>query len=81
MGYGKELNKSEIDQIILLRSEKYKISKISKLLNRSRCVVYNVLKNPKVYGKTKRSENKFKKRTSYFMKKQTQLKQQPSLME
>ncbi|CAK9809220.1 Transposable element Tc3 transposase [Anthophora quadrimaculata] len=53
MGRGKQLDKSEIDQILLLRSQNKTITKIEKLLNRSRHVVYNFLKSPKIYGKRK----------------------------
>lgn len=53
MGRGKQLNKSEIDRILLLRAQNQTITKIAKLLNRSRHVVYNFLKNPKIYGKKK----------------------------
>lgn len=53
MGRGKQLDKSEIDRILLLRSQNQTITKIAKLLSRSRHVVYNFLKNPKIYGKKK----------------------------
>lgn len=53
MRKAKVLDRSEIDRILLLSSEKYSITKIAKLVNRSRKVVRNLLKDPKNYGKKK----------------------------
>ena len=49
----KALDRSEIDRILILSSEKYSVTKIAKLVNRSRKVVRNLLKDPKNYGKKK----------------------------
>lgn len=53
MGRGKKLSDSEVATIHSLREENCSISKIAKQLNRSRKVVYNVLRNAKEYGKKK----------------------------
>lgn len=51
MRKAKALDRSEIDRILLLSSEKYSVIKIAKLVNRSRKVERNLLKEPKNYGK------------------------------
>lgn len=51
MDRGKQLEKNEIEQILLLRSQNQTIMKIAKILNKSYHVVYNFLKNSKIYRK------------------------------
>lgn len=51
MDRGKQLDKNEIKQILLLRSQNQTITKIAKILNKSYHVVYNFLKNSKIYRK------------------------------
>lgn len=53
MGRGKKLSDCEVAAIHNLREGNCSISKIAKQLNRSRKVVYNVLRNAKEYGKKK----------------------------
>lgn len=47
----KQLEKNEIEQILLLRSQNQTIMKIAKILNKSYHIVYNFLKNSKIYRK------------------------------
>lgn len=55
MGSGKSLSDAEIKTILTLRKENYSVSKIARIIHRSRKVVYNLLKNPKTYGTKKSS--------------------------
>lgn len=54
MGRGKKLTDSEMKTIMTLSKENVSISKIAKVIHRSRKVVMNYLKNPEKYGNTKR---------------------------
>lgn len=53
MGRGKRLSESEIARILELKKQNFTISKISKIVKRSRKVIYNLLKDPSNYGKKK----------------------------
>lgn len=53
MGRAKRLNKSEKKQILKLKQQQLSISKISKVIKRSRKVIHNFLKNVEDYGKKK----------------------------
>lgn len=55
MGRGNKLNESEIRKIIELKNQNLNVSQIAKIVNRSRKVVYNLLKDPENYGKKKSS--------------------------
>ena len=52
-GCGKKLNDCEIAITQNLRKERCSIAKIAKILNRSRKVMYNLLRKEERYGKTK----------------------------
>jgi transposase len=54
MGRGKKLTDSEIHSILLLSKENFSVSKIARIVNRSRKVIINLLRNPQTYGKKKR---------------------------
>lgn len=51
MPHGKRLNNTEIDLINRFKKEKYNISQIARLINRSRKVIQNYLKDPENYRK------------------------------
>ncbi|CAK9806981.1 Transposable element Tc3 transposase [Anthophora quadrimaculata] len=55
MGRGKQLNSEEIQTILKLKKENFTISKIAKILSRSRKVIYNLLKDVNNYGTKKSS--------------------------
>ena len=49
MGRAKRLHANEIHTILTLKEEQYSIAQISKVINRSRKAVMNLLKNPDNY--------------------------------
>ena len=53
MGRGKELNESEEKQILELKQQQLSVTKISKVIRKSRRVIHNFLKNVEDYGKRK----------------------------
>ncbi|XP_076657166.1 uncharacterized protein LOC143361560 [Halictus rubicundus] len=55
MGRGERLNERQIHTILKLSEEPYSVTKISKVVNRSRKVIINLLKNPENHGKKKGS--------------------------
>jgi transposase len=50
MSKGTQLKHTEKSTILLLRNKGHSISEIAQIINRSRCVVINFLKNPEKYG-------------------------------
>ena len=51
MGRGKKLSACEIHTILKLKDEQYSVAQISKVTNRNRKVITNLLKDPENYGK------------------------------
>lgn len=55
MGRGKQLSQAEIDHVLQLKEQNFKISQIARSIERSRSVVETLLKDPLNYGVRKRS--------------------------
>lgn len=67
MGRGKQLSQAEIDHVLQLKEQNYKISQIARSIERSRTVVETLLKDPNNYGFGK----KFKKKNTEPTEKDT----------
>lgn len=58
MGRGKQLNQSEIDCVLQLKEQNFKISQIAKTIDRSRTVIETLLKDPLNYGISKKGKKR-----------------------
>lgn len=58
MGRGKQLSQSEIDHVLQLKEQNFKISQIARSIERSRTVVETLLKDPSNYGFGKKLKKK-----------------------
>lgn len=56
MDRGKKLSETEIKRIIELRNKNLTVFKISRIIERSRKIIYNFLKDPANYRKNKSCE-------------------------
>lgn len=63
MGRGKQLSQSEIDHVLQLKEQNFKISQIARSIERSRTVVETLLKDPSNYGFGKKMKKKNAKNT------------------
>ena len=53
MGRGKKLSACEVHTILKLKDEQYSVAQLSKVTNRNRKVIMNLLKIQKIIGKKK----------------------------
>lgn len=58
MGRGKQLSQSEIDCVLQLKEQNFKISQIAKTIDRSRTVVETLLKDPLNYGISRKGKKR-----------------------
>lgn len=58
MGRGKQLSQSEIDHVLQLKEQNFKISQIAKTIERSRTVIESLLKDPLNYGLSKKAKKR-----------------------
>ena len=58
MGHGERLNESEKKQILELKQQRLSVTRILKVIKRSRRVIHNFLKNVEDYGKKKSTDRR-----------------------